>query len=151
MISKNKISFFGLIETKHKRSFSRTIKRFWGYDDFGFCESFASDTNAGGIVTIWDANMFNVTNKFIGERWIILEVTLVSIGFDCCVGVIYGPNNSIDRVSFFEDLKSLLVTINRPILLLGDFNVILNPWERIGLTRSVRRMRLFATWSKTWV
>lgn len=46
----------------------------------------------------------------------------------------------------FESIKVLVQTINKPILLLGDFNEVLHPSERIGHFRYDRSMRDFVDW-----
>lgn len=132
LFAKNKVDFLGLIETKHRNTIRSRAKRIWGCDDFSFCESFASDTFAGGIVTIWDNSKFLVSNKHIGSRWILLEGQIIAEQLDCCVGVVYGPNDRLGRCSFFADLKCIIQSINKPVLLLGDFNVILHSSERNG-------------------
>ena len=66
MVKNKKIAFMGLVETKHKKSFKSRLKRLWGNDDYDFCEAFASDTNSGGIVVVWDKHSFTVSAKHGG-------------------------------------------------------------------------------------
>lgn len=56
LISKNRVSLVGLVETKHRHSFGRRVKRMWGSDVYDWCESPASETHSGGIVVLWDPN-----------------------------------------------------------------------------------------------
>ena len=58
---KNKITFLGLVETKHKKIIKGRMKRMWGNDDFGLCEVFASEMNGGGLTATWDKNTFEVS------------------------------------------------------------------------------------------
>lgn len=62
LVGKYNIYFLGMVETKHRRPIKRRIKRLWGCDDFDWCESLASDTYGGGIVTIWDPAIFIVSH-----------------------------------------------------------------------------------------
>ena len=126
LIDTHKVSFMGLVETKHKKTITSRIKRMWGNDQYEMCEVFASDENGGGIVAIWDPSNFSITNKQYRDRWILLEGCITNANFECCIGVVYGPNNRVERNVVFEDLKSALLGINKPNLLLGDFNVILH-------------------------
>ena len=63
------------------------------------------------------------------------------------MGVIYGHNDRIGRYDLFEELKHKVVAINKPILLMGDFNVVLHAGERIGTFRCDRSMREFSEWA----
>ena len=62
------------------------------------------------------------------------------------MGVIYGQNDRAQRHALFEELKHTEININKPILLMGDFNVTLHAGERIGTFRCDRSMREFAEW-----
>ena len=83
------------------------LKRMWGNDEYDFCEVYASDTNGGGILAVWDTGTFHVSNKLCGERWILLEGCIIRGQVECCVGVIYGPNDRDERLAVFEELKTL--------------------------------------------
>ena len=146
LVVKNKVSFMGLVETKHRRSINSRIKRMWGSGDYDVCEVHASDIYSGGIFAIWDAGTFCASKKHCGERWIIIKGSIKMINFECCVGVIYSPNDRVGRITIYEELKILIVSINRLVLLLGDFNVILQPSESIGIFRCNLSMRDFSEW-----
>lgn len=146
LVMENKISCMGIVETKHKNSLRGRMRRMWGHDGFDLCEVFANENFAGGLVVVWDPSCFEVIYKHHGERWIILEGCIKANGFVCCVGVIYGPNDRVGRSILFEELKNTLLSINKPMLLLGDFNTILHPSERIGIFRCEASMRDFSEW-----
>ena len=144
LVEKKKVSFMGLLETKHKRFIRSRMKRMWGNHEYDICEVYASDTNGGGVIAAWDTRTFSISNKYSGNRWILLEVCINRYNFECCVGVIYGLNDRVGRYALFEELKNIVVAINKPILLMGDFNVILHPRERIGTFRCDLSMRDFS-------
>lgn len=148
LIRKNNISLLGLVETKHKNSFIRRIRRMWGRDDYDWCESLASNTNSGGLIAIWDNTCFSVAQKYMGDRWIILEGLIVKNNFSCCVGIIYGSNEIAGRNIMYENLKNLLQSINKPIVLMGDFNEVLHSWERNGDPQNTSSMRYFRDWTQ---
>ena len=110
------------------------------------CEVYASDTNGGGLIAIWDTRSFNALNKHMGNRWILLEGRINKHNFECYVGVIYGQNDRVGRYHLFEEIKQLVIAVNKPVLLLGDFNVILHKRERIGSFRCNLSMTEFAEW-----
>ena len=146
LVEKNKITFLGLVETKHKKTIKSRIKRMWGNDEYGFCEVFANDRNGGGLIAIWDKKTLNVDHHHSGNRWILLEGSITRHSLECCVGVIYGHNEREERLAVLEEIKQKVLAINKPILMMGDFNVILHPGERIGSFRSDRSMREFSEW-----
>ena len=102
----------GLVETKHRKTIKRKVNRLWGSDDYECCESFTTETCGGGMISIWDPGKFNVYHKHIAERWILLEGCIVSEDFECCVGVIYGPNNRVKRNVMFVVLTLFNPSIN---------------------------------------
>lgn len=118
----------------------------WGGDGYDWCESLASETHSGGIIAIWDPTLFCASQRYISDRWIVLEGCVVKSNFNCCVGILYGPNDRSGRRQMFESLHVLFQSINKPILLLGDFNEVLHPSERIGQFRNDLIMREFVEW-----
>ena len=66
--------------------------------------------------------------------------------FECCVGVIYGQNDRSERYALLEEIKNRIVSINKPCLLMGDFNTVLHPTERSGTFRCDRSIREFSEW-----
>lgn len=146
LVNKHKVNIMGLIETKHRHTMASRIRRFWGSDDFEFCESFASETHGGGIVAIWDPLYFAVNSKHIEVRWIILEGTVKMVNMDCCIAIIYGPTVRMERMQFFDNLKNVLLSFNKPILVMGDFNVVRLACERVGSFRCDLSSRTFDNW-----
>ena len=136
----------GLVERKHRKPFQSRLKRLWGNDEYDFCEIFASNTNSGGIIAVWDKQSFNASVKHTGCRWVLIEGCIKNYNFECCVGVIYGHNDRLGRLAMFDEIKAKVVNINKPILLMGDFNVILHSGERTGAVTCARSMRHFSKW-----
>ena len=126
IIQEKKITFIGLVETKHRNSIQFRLKRMWGNEEFEFCEVFATDMNGGGVIAVWDSKTFMASNRHTGNRWILIEGKIIDHNFDCCVGVIYGHNDRLGRNALFQEVKQKLEGINKPILMMGDFNVTLH-------------------------
>ena len=146
LVKNKKIAFMGLVETKHKISFKSRIKRIWGNDDYDLCEEFASDTNSGGIVVVWDKHSFSASSKQGGNRWILIEGTLIKENFQCCIGVIYGHNDRVQRLGMFHEFQQGAARLNKPLLVMGDFNVVLHSGERTGLSLCAPSMQDFSNW-----
>ena len=146
LVKKHKVNFLGLVESKHKKPFQPRLKRLWGDDDYDFCEIFASDTNSGGIIVVWDKQSFKASMKHKGDRWVLIEGSIINYNFECCIGVIYGHNDRVGRLNMFDELKTKMENINKPILILGDFNVTLHSGERTGTVTGIRSMLEFSEW-----
>ena len=146
LVKMKKISFMGLVETKHRHPFQNRFRRLWGNDEYDFCEIMASDTHAGGIIAIWDTQSFQASTKHIGSRWIIIEGHIINHNFECCIGVVYGNNDRVNRRTMFVELKEKMGNINKPFLVLGDFNVTLHSGERTGAVICNRSIRDFSKW-----
>ena len=89
---------------------------------------------------------FHASVKHTGSRWILIEGRINSQNFECCIGVIYGHNDRLSRLMMFEELKVKAGSINKPILVLGDFNVTIHSGERTEAITCSRSMREFAKW-----
>ena len=136
----------GLVETKHRQLFQPRLRRLWGNDDYDYCEVLASETHGGGIIAVWDKQTFHASVKHKGGRWICIEGCIKDHNFECCVGVIYGNNDRLSRLAMFEELKEKAEIINKPLLILGDFNVTIHSGERTGTISCSRSMRDFSKW-----
>ena len=146
LVNNKKIAFMGLVETKHKKSFKSRMRQIWGNDDYDMCEAFASETNSGGIVVVWDKHSFSASTKHGGNRWILVEGSMVKENFQCCIGVIYGHNDRVQRLTMFHEFQQRAGSINKPLLVMGDFNVVLHSGERTGLSLCAQSMQEFSRW-----
>ena len=146
IVKNKKIAFMGLVETKHRKPFQPRIKRLWGNDDFDYCEVLSTITHSGGIIAIWDKQSFNALVTHTGSRWILIEGCLLNHNFECCIGVIYGHNDRLRRLAMFDEIKNKVENINKPLLMLGDYNVILHPGERTETATCFRSMEDFSSW-----
>ena len=50
LVHQKKVSFMGLVETKHKKTMRNRMKKLWGNDEYDMCEVYASDTNGGRVM-----------------------------------------------------------------------------------------------------
>ena len=146
LVKKKNVSFMGLVETKHRHPFQSRLRRLWGNDEYDFCEVLASDTHDGGIIAVWDTQSFHASVKHTGSRWILIEGHLINHHFDCCIGVIYGHHDRLSRLTMFDELTEKVEIINKPLLVLEDFNVTIHSDERTGSVMCNRSMRDFSKW-----
>ncbi|XP_050238351.1 uncharacterized protein LOC126687838 [Mercurialis annua] len=121
LVTKNSLSLICLIETKKERFDNFLVQRLWPNMDYDFC--FAPSSGAsGGIICIWD------------KQWNTVSVRLISI---------YASNCAHERAAFWPSVLDLIVQ-DKICFLLGDFNEVLDPSERLNCTGFSQSMQLFS-------
>ena len=85
------------------------------------------DKNSRGVCILFRKGVPITINKTIADingRFLICEI-LCSGELLCTLAVIYGPNN--DNPAFFDGLSQNLWECNSNLILVGDFNLVMNP------------------------
>ncbi|KAK9037405.1 hypothetical protein V6N11_022316 [Hibiscus sabdariffa] len=137
---KPNVGFFQ--ETKLEQVNENFSRKLWG--NLNRCVVFSpAIRSAGGLISTWDPDFFNVSDRIINRRFIGLVGTLRdgnhSIGF---VNV-YGPSTDSEKKEFFEELSKLIMKYNIAWVVGGDFNSYLNPEEKLGFSFNSFSMRVF--------
>lgn len=83
----------------------------------------------GSIVDV-DFVFFQMNRHYQGARWIIAISKLTSCNWDCPVDLVYGGHTVANQTMIFNELSAIIQTLHYPLLLLGDFNQIVNINER---------------------
>ncbi|PWA38459.1 Endonuclease/exonuclease/phosphatase [Artemisia annua] len=111
----------GLQETKLKEVDETFVKRMWYENNFGFAQ-LNSDGRSGGIMTIWDSNIFEGTHA-AGEDGFLAVVGKWK-GVEGLVGLlnIYGPRDEYQRLQLWNKLGNLLGMRDVMWCIFGDFN-----------------------------
>lgn len=129
--------FLGLQESKTRAPNEHLIDSFWKSSEFDFA-SVKSDGRSGGIISVWDKNVFEVVH--------IMEETscLVTVGRwinkECLVGFInvYGPRDEAQRKILWHKIQSIMSRVDAKWCILGDFNEVRNTGERFNSNFSAR-------------
>ncbi|XP_028099997.1 uncharacterized protein LOC114299458 [Camellia sinensis] len=102
------------------------------------------DGLAGGLLCIWDPNVFQLTDCYSNRSFILLLGKLQN-SFDCVIVNIYAPNDVVSRGKLWETLLILKNSFPKPWCLGsgGDFNEIRNLGERDGTSRRDKGMKEF--------
>ena len=86
-------------------------------------------TQQGDVLLVWDKRAFEKIDVTMGQFSVNVLLRGVVNGFEwACTGV-YGPFNDSQQGALWELAKILLVWA---LSLIGDFNLIRYPSERIG-------------------
>ncbi|GMI72091.1 hypothetical protein HRI_000878400 [Hibiscus trionum] len=130
-LRKCKASIILLQETKLAAVKLGVLKRFKRSANWNVKVALASGT-AGGLISCWDSKVFSLQKKFINSRWMGLFGVFVSNKCNCGILNLYAPNEARDRCSFLNEVSECISAMNVPVIIGGDFNVVLNAEERYG-------------------
>ncbi|GJZ12510.1 RNA-directed DNA polymerase, eukaryota [Tanacetum coccineum] len=129
----------GLQETKLKEVDEIFVKRMWYDNNFGFAQV-NSDGRSGGIITIWDSNIFIGTHA-AGEEGFLAVVGKWK-GVEGLLNV-YGPRDEYKRLELWNRLSNVLGTRDVVWCIFGDFNEVRCPEERMNSQYNDRSARKF--------
>ncbi|KAH1197534.1 putative ribonuclease H protein [Glycine max] len=121
-----------LQETK-KDSIDRTLcQAIWGSDEVKW-EMQPAINSAGGILCMWTESIFKLQNKVTGNGFILLEGVCNREDMKICIVTVYSPCDINNKRLLWDYVKQLKQASQvRLWCVLGDFNCIRNPNERIG-------------------
>ncbi|XP_075079748.1 uncharacterized protein LOC107805067 [Nicotiana tabacum] len=113
----------GIVETRVKEnkagSIAKNIATGWSS-----LNNYASANN-GRIWVMWDDNNYQVTKIRENAQMIHCEV-IENVGqVDCLMTIIYDFNTIEKRKCLWEELKTLAQGINKPWIVIGDFNAVI--------------------------
>ena len=134
-------------ETKLDRTNSAAVKSLWGSS---FLDWMALDAihTAGCILVVWGIRVYEKIDCVVGSFSASVLLKGVADGFVwICMGV-YGPNDAGLRDTFWAELDSVRVRWNSAWCVLGDFNIIRYPAERLGCNSFSPAMFNFSDFSE---
>ncbi|XP_062099632.1 uncharacterized protein LOC133805461 [Humulus lupulus] len=128
MISNKRIGFVSLLETRVKTSNmgSLYLNMFKGWC---FTSNLTHHPN-GRIVVAWNPYSFDVDIRGSSSQWMHFLVSIKN-GDQFAITVVYAFNDMKGRESLWADLEKLGYEINCPWIVMGDFNSVLSPSDRL--------------------
>ncbi|KAE8706948.1 hypothetical protein F3Y22_tig00110387pilonHSYRG00356 [Hibiscus syriacus] len=104
---------------------------------------------SGGLISLWDRNIFIANSHTVSRRFIMLEGLLVLHKVKIGIINVYGPNFYGERVSFFDQLNNIIDSLKLPVVVGGDFNIVRKNSERTGNHDNLASM-LFENFISKW-
>ncbi|XP_057746822.1 uncharacterized protein LOC130966078 [Arachis stenosperma] len=135
----------GLIETKRHEISKFDVARIWGCSNVGW-EFVESVEASGGLLLVWDDDMFRSNNCYKRERWLCVEGVLTKNNFHCAFCLVYGAHGREEKRVVWEELSYIVCLCQVPVCLLGDFNEILHVEERKGASSLTGTAEDFKDW-----
>ncbi|XVE95789.1 hypothetical protein REPUB_Repub02eG0163900 [Reevesia pubescens] len=125
-------------EDRAERVGQKGKEKSWEYEFSG------STGSAGGLITIWSGDFFELHSKVISSRYILLIGLIKPLQLLCGIGNIYAPNDDGERSQLWEELLSILSNLAVHWCLGGDFNVVRYPHEKNGVGYNLGAMFQFS-------
>ncbi|GKV03082.1 hypothetical protein SLEP1_g15450 [Rubroshorea leprosula] len=130
-------------ESKLEQVNHQTCRALWSTDDFDFT-AMPSVGRSGGLICIWDKNVFQMNRVFCGNHYLGLFGLWGSNKTPVYLVNVYGPCDLVGRRQLWSELKTLVTKQKGNWCVMGDFNTTKNIQERVGCTSVLRSMRDFA-------
>ncbi|GJQ93572.1 RNA-directed DNA polymerase, eukaryota [Tanacetum coccineum] len=129
---KNRIKFIVIQETKLDNIDLFSIKELWGNFSFEFAIN-PSVGFSGGILCVWDPNIFAKDNVTISDSFMAVRGTWVPSSTKLLIVSVYAPQDLSGKKSLWDYISHMIDMWNRECIILGDFNEVRTKQERFGL------------------
>ncbi|XP_071704284.1 uncharacterized protein [Rutidosis leptorrhynchoides] len=129
-------------ETKRKKFSDQWIEYAWGSQNvkYAFKESCG---RSGGLLILWDPNIFQVDSVVEGEFFIAIKGKLSNYDSEIVIVNVYGPHSDVKKKRFWNSLSELMSYDNAAWVLCGDFNYLRHAYERENTNFIARRASWF--------
>lgn len=135
LVRKHKVDLLCLQETKREQVDKKTCQSLWGDDDVCW-EALPAENTAGGLLCVWNDKRFKLESKISGRGFILLDGVWINEAQRVHIINLYAPCEIQNKRELWESLK-LHKSLNPNGLwcLVGDFNSIRSPSERVGVSQ----------------
>ncbi|XP_071714319.1 uncharacterized protein [Rutidosis leptorrhynchoides] len=107
----------------------RFIELLWGSSGYRYIQK-AANGRSGGLVLIWDTNMFQANQAIEGDFFLAVKDKLKGQNSKIIVLNVYGPHKDNKKRELLDSLENLLQFDNEDWILCGDFNEVRHADER---------------------
>nr|GEW51118.1 RNA-directed DNA polymerase, eukaryota [Tanacetum cinerariifolium] len=145
---KNKVNFLSLQETKMEKVDLIDIKSCWGNLTFDYVVG-PSVGNSGGILCVWDYNMFHKENHTISDYFIAIMGKWLPSDKNLLIISVYAPQELSEKKLLWQYLVHVIEGWNCDVIVMGDFNEVRNAYERFCCIFNVRGAAAFNSFIST--
>ncbi|GJY64730.1 RNA-directed DNA polymerase, eukaryota [Tanacetum coccineum] len=108
LITKHKVSFLSIQETKMELISAMDVKQLWG--NYIFDHSFSEALgNSGGILCTWDSSIFHKEHHIISDNFVALYGTWIPNQLKLLVISVYAPQSLSSKQMLWSYISSLIV------------------------------------------
>ncbi|GJU55413.1 retrovirus-related pol polyprotein from transposon TNT 1-94 [Tanacetum coccineum] len=127
----NIIAFFGIQETQLESVSQAIIRNLWPGNEGDFVAS-GSLGASGGILTMWDLNVFSKEIEFIDRNFVGVIGSWTKMQGKVGILNVYAPQDSYLKEVLWSHIEDLLGNFNASWVVFGDFNLVRFQEERSG-------------------
>lgn len=129
---KNNLDLIGLLETKIEISNLAATQANLALSGWHFISNIHHTTHCR-ILVGWNSHKLNLTYEDSSPQWLSCKVTTPSSTHPLKITFIYGHNTPSERTLLWNHLcQESTRNVGLPWVVMGDFNAILTPDDRIG-------------------
>ncbi|XP_035832700.1 uncharacterized protein LOC118481646 [Helianthus annuus] len=125
------VCFAAFQETKCSAMDEKAVSRLWGCRDVG-AEWVDSSGLSGGLVSVWDKNLFDFSDSIKERNFIITRGKIKGTGQHINIANIYAPQDVQAKKVLWDRLLDVIEGSTGLWVLLGDFNAVRTPEERLN-------------------
>ncbi|GKE25390.1 RNA-directed DNA polymerase, eukaryota, partial [Tanacetum coccineum] len=114
----------------------------WGNFSFDFTFS-PSVGFSGGILCVWDPNIFVKDNATISDSFVAVRGTWMSSSTKLMIVSVYAPQDLSEKKSLWEYITHIIDLWDGECIILGDFNEVRSEHERFGTIFNVSGAKAF--------
>nr|GEV44233.1 RNA-directed DNA polymerase, eukaryota [Tanacetum cinerariifolium] len=140
--NKHKVNFLSIQETKINHISDMDIKSLWGNSKFDYFIS-ESVGNSGGILCIWDPNVFCKEQHIISDNFVAIYGSWVSKKVKILMIAIYAPQSSTSKRLLWNFISSLIGRWDGQFMVMWDFNEVRCMEDRFGSEFNVQSANEF--------
>ncbi|GJY25615.1 RNA-directed DNA polymerase, eukaryota [Tanacetum coccineum] len=120
---------FNIQETKMTTLDLFLVHSLWGNTQFKVASSGARG-RSGGLVTVWDPNVFKRSRIWCIENAVIVEGEVVGCNLICYLVNVYAPQDRNRKLELWDYITRFITNHGGEFLVFGDFNTVRHKYER---------------------
>nr|GEY68609.1 RNA-directed DNA polymerase, eukaryota [Tanacetum cinerariifolium] len=131
LITKHKINFLAIQETKLDCISHMDVKFIWGNSNYQFVSS-DSVSSSGGILCVWEASIFRKDYSTVSDNFIGIYGTWLPSNTKVLFVAVYAPQSTSLKRVLWEYISSLIAHWKGEMIVMGYFNEVRSEEERLG-------------------
>ncbi|XP_071718046.1 uncharacterized protein [Rutidosis leptorrhynchoides] len=130
LVYRLQIQFMATQETMVKEVSQTTLNAIWKHHSFDAVQS-GSNGRSGGLLSIWRTDYFSLIQSWVRRNWIATILRYLPNNAIVLIINVYAPQQE-DKIKFvWSQLTNIARNWPGPLCILGDFNSVSSPDERL--------------------
>ena len=142
LVAERKISFMGLMETKCSSIKESMVSRLWSSDEYKWATINATDTR-GHLLCIWGEDFMSLETIVRGDKWLCIKGFKQELSGSIAIILVYDPYTTVEKRALWDELLNVKNNQDVPLIVMGGFNEIKCPEERLGCLNATGSMGEF--------